>query len=113
VHASLRRRPLLSLIVRPPEGAPMSRGRWIAVAAVVVLAGGAAAFWFLALEPIREHSRWYDQVRADLYSLADKRPADVPPGQWEFMVGWTINLHANWGASHTYVDREQMWPFLE
>lgn len=90
----------------------MSRGLWIAMAAALVLAGGATAVWFLALEPISEHRRWYDQVHADLYALADKRPADVPPGQWEFMVGWTINLHTNWGAHHTYVDRDQMWPFL-
>ena len=91
----------------------MSRGRCLGVAVVLVLGGAAAAFWLVALEPIREHGRWFDQVRADLYALANKRPADVPPGQWEFMVGWTINLHGNWGASHTWVDREQMWPFLE
>jgi hypothetical protein len=29
------------------------------------------------------------------------------------MVGWTLNLHANCGASHTWVERDQMWPFLE
>jgi hypothetical protein len=58
----------------------MGRGRWIAVAAVLALIGGATAFWFLALGPIREHRHWYDRVRADLDSLADKRPADVSPG---------------------------------
>jgi len=30
--------------------------------------------------------------------LVEKRPSDVPPGQWEFAVGWTINLHANCGS---------------
>ena len=91
----------------------MSRGRWIAVAAVLVLAGGAAAFWFLVIEPNLEHRQWSDRVRAELNSLADKRPADVPPGQWKFMVGWNLNLHGNWGVLHTWVDRDQKWPFLE
>jgi hypothetical protein len=82
------------------------------VGAALVLGGG-AAFWLLVLEPGREHRCWYDRVRADLYSLAKKRPADVPPGEWEFLVGWTINLHANCGASRSWVDRDRMWPFLE
>jgi len=33
----------------------MGRGRWIVVAAVLALIGGATAFWFLALGPIHEH----------------------------------------------------------
>src|SRR5687768_9832635 len=52
-------------------------------------------------------------MRVNLKSLADKRPPDVPPGQWEFMVGNTMNLHLNCGLSPANVDREQMWPFLE
>jgi hypothetical protein len=91
----------------------MGRGRWIGVVAALLLVGGVLAFWFLVYKPFHEHRRWYNQVRVDLYALADKRPADVPPGQWEFMVGWTLHLHSNWGASHTWVDRDQMWPFLE
>jgi hypothetical protein len=83
----------------------MGRGRWIAVAAVLALSAAATAFWFLALGPIREHRHWNDRVRADLDSLADKRPVDVPPGQWEFMVGWTINLHLNSAAARQWVDR--------
>ena len=60
----------------------MGRGRWIVVAAVLALIGGATAFWFLALGPIHEHLHWYGRVRADLFALADKRPTDVSPGQW-------------------------------
>ena len=91
----------------------MSRGRWIAVFVILVLAVGATAFWFLKLRPYHEHRQWSERVRADLYSLADKRPADVPVGQWEWMVGWTLNLHGNWGVLPDWVDREQKWPFLE
>lgn len=88
----------------------MSRGRWIVVGTVLVVAGGVAC-WFLALQPIREHREWYDRVQAGIHSLVDRRPADVPPGEWEFLVGWTINLHGNCGADFTGVDREQMWAF--
>ena len=91
----------------------MGRGRWIAVAAVLALSAAATAFWFLALGPIHEHLQWYGRVRADLVALADKRPTDVSPGQWEFMVGWTINLHANSAAAKEWVDRGETWPFIE
>jgi|APCry1669189000_1035189.scaffolds.fasta_scaffold227795_1 hypothetical protein len=91
----------------------MGRVRWIAVAAALALTGGATAAWFLALEPIHEHLSWFGRVRADLYSLADRRPADVTPGQWEFMVGWTINLHANSAAAKKWVDGGEIWPFVE
>ena len=91
----------------------MSRTGWKALVAVCVLSGAAVAFLFIALKPIHEHRRWYDRVSVDLFSLADKRPPDVPPGQWEFMVSWTINLHGNCGSSHTSVDPDQMWPFQE
>ncbi len=91
----------------------MGRGRWLAIAAVLAVSAAATAFWFLALGPIREHRHWSDRVRADRDSLADKRPVDVPPGQWELMVGWTIILHANSAASRQWVDRGETWPFVE
>jgi hypothetical protein len=91
----------------------MGLGRCLAIAAVLVLTAAAATFWVLALGPIREHRHWYDRVRADLYLLADKRPAEVPASQWEFMVGWTINLHSNSAAARQWVDRGEIWPFVE
>jgi len=27
--------------------------------------------------------------------LATKRPGEIPPGQWEYAIGWTLNLHSN------------------
>jgi hypothetical protein len=53
---------------------------------------------------MKTHQEWYKRVRADIYALASKRPADIPPGQWEFVVGWTVNLHANCNADFTKVD---------
>jgi hypothetical protein len=85
--------------------------KWLVTVAVLTVA--ASAFWFFALRPIQEHRWWHEWARAGIYALADKRPADVPPGRWEFMVGWTLNLHSNCGTWHTWVDREQMWPYLD
>lgn len=68
--------------------------RWplvIAGAVVALLALG----WFALVEPIRVHGEWHNRVRADIRQLACKQPADVPEGQWEFMVGWTWNMHCN------------------
>jgi hypothetical protein len=83
------------------------------LAVVTILASVASALWFFGLRPFQDHRRWSDRARVGIRALLDKRPADVPPGQWEFMVGWTLNLHGNWGSSPTYVDRDQMWPYLD
>jgi hypothetical protein len=52
-------------------------------------------------------------VRADIYQLASKRPDDVPRGQWEFLIGWTVNLHANCGADYTQVNEGEREAFAE
>jgi hypothetical protein len=91
----------------------MGRADWKWVVPVAVLAGAVSAFWLFALRPTQEHRRWHERARAGIYALADKRPADVSPEQWEFMVGWTLNLHGNCGVSHTWVDRDQKWPYLD
>jgi hypothetical protein len=52
---------------------------------------------------MKTHNDWYKKVRADIYGLASKRPADVTRGQWEFIIGWTVNLHANCVADFTQV----------
>jgi len=41
---------------------------------------------------------WRERTDTLLRSLASKRPPDVPRDQWEFVVGWTVNLHANCGT---------------
>lgn len=85
--------------------------QWLTVAGLL-LAGGAVAFWFLALEPIRVHREWSNRVEADLKSLAGKRPADITLDEWESLVGWTLNLHGNCGVHYAWVDRAEREPFL-
>lgn len=70
----------------------------VAVVAVLLL------FWFRYVEPIRTHSSWYGRVRGDIMALTHRRPLEVSKGQWEFIVGWTINLHSNCGSIRSAVE---------
>ena len=74
--------------------------RWKLI--LVVLLAVFAAGWAFVYEPLRLHREWDDAMRANIKSLADKRPTDVTPQQWEYTVGWTINLHANCGAFYSF-----------
>lgn len=91
----------------------MVRRRWLLGFTLIVMAAALWYFWFFAFKPIQTHRRIYDRARSDIYSLASKRPPDVSRGQWEFVVGWTLNLHANCAAAHTWVDRNQMEAFAD
>jgi hypothetical protein len=68
--------------------------------------GGAFLLWGNFIQPEAAHRRWYDRVLGDIRALADKRPPDVTPGQWEFAVGWTDNLHGNCGCIRSTVEPE-------
>ncbi len=64
----------------------------------IVAIVGMTFFWFWFLDPMLQHGRWYNRVRDDMKALTHKRPPEVSKGQWEFAVGWTINLHGNCGS---------------
>jgi hypothetical protein len=61
-------------------------------------ASGLLLLWFRYLEPIQSQVRWSGRVSKDIKSLVYKRPPELSKGQWEFIVGWTINMHANCGS---------------
>jgi hypothetical protein len=73
---------------------------YLVVCAIAVLLCG-IVFWYGVLRPVSYRMDWSKRVRKDLRELIGKRPADIPPGQWEFAVGWTLNLHANCAAYAT------------
>ncbi len=83
--------------MRRRSGIVLFIGGMIAIAGVLFV-------WSRYVEPIRSHSRWYGRVRQDIHSLAHKRPPEVNKGQWEFVVGWTINLHGNCGSIRSAVE---------
>lgn len=77
--------------------------RWL-----LVIAGAVVALllpgWLTLIEPIRVHRDWNRRIEADIRHLACKRPPDVPKGQWEFMVGWTWQMHGNCGVVYQWVE---------
>lgn len=92
---SRQARPMSSLFGR---GGEVVRRRWVLIGLGLAAVGGAAWFWFARVEPFLGHYRWSRRVEHDIKQLAHKRPPDVTKGPWEFMVGWTINLHGNCGV---------------
>jgi hypothetical protein len=71
--------------------------RWLVIAGVLMC--GVSAFWFWLTEPLRAQHRWYRRVRADLMTLVERWPSGITKGQWNYAVGWTINLHAICGTA--------------
>jgi hypothetical protein len=72
-----------------------------------VLTAG-ALIWFRMTQPLQRHSEFYHRVRADLETLAKKRPPNVTRKQWEQIVGWTLNAHGNCLASQQNMPPEEM-----
>lgn len=76
----------------------------LAVAITGVVLGLLAWFERAAIKPIRDHHHWSQRVRADYDRLARIRPPGATRGQWEFLVGWTENLHGNYGGYYAIRD---------
>lgn len=72
----------------------------VVVAIVLVLAGLDSIF----ARPGRVHRLWYARVQADLESLQHRRPPEVNRQQWGYVVGWTLNAHANCCSAPVFVD---------
>src|SRR4051812_25269510 len=87
----------------------MTRRLSLTVVALLLVSG--VAFWHQVVEPIRRHGKFYRAVGADLESLAKKRPSDVSRKQWESVVAWTLNAHANCFGSHHRIPSDEMARF--
>src|SRR5689334_17559102 len=83
---------------------------WLVVAGVAI--AGAVVFCARYVEHV-SHREWYHRVQDDFVGLADKPPPDVSRGQWEFMLNWTIQLHANCAASPAWIERADRERFVE
>jgi hypothetical protein len=69
--------------------------RFLLPVVVLLVLGLASVVWFRVIEPLKRHRLFCDHVRAELTMLAKKRPANVTRKQWENVVAWTLNAHAN------------------
>jgi hypothetical protein len=62
---------------------------------MLIAAGLWTIFFVIWIVPIHSHGRWFFRVDKDLRSLAHMRPTGVSKGEWEWIFGWTLNLHGN------------------
>jgi hypothetical protein len=62
---------------------------------MLIAAGLWAIFFVIWVVPPDSHGRWFFRVDKDLRSLAHMRPTGVSKGEWEWIFGWTLNLHGN------------------
>jgi hypothetical protein len=76
---------------------------------------GIASFlvWLQVIAPVRSHLRWYDRVRTSLESLKSKRPPHVSRKEWAYVVGWTLNAHANCCSIREAVDPVEREAFAD
>jgi hypothetical protein len=90
-----------------------NRRRWIYFAcglALICFFGIGAAMWIEFVQPFLSAHHWSRRVDAEIRLLEQRRPADVDPDEWEFIVSWTINLHGNCGE---ITDRNRAQAFAE
>jgi hypothetical protein len=71
----------------------MARRVWLALIGCMFV--GSVAFWWYKVEPIRRHFEFCREVKSELGTLAKKRPAGITREQWQQIVAWTLNAHAN------------------
>ncbi len=67
------------------------RVKTIAIMTIAILCGAAYYKYQQWREPYREDLALHEVIRR----LADHRPVDMTPKQWESAVAWTNNLHCN------------------
>ena len=80
-----------------------------AVAICVIVAGVAlTALW---VERSHRHGRFCRETRAELETLARKRPPGVTRDQWAHVVGVTLNAHGNTLAFRLLIPRAEMARF--
>jgi hypothetical protein len=93
--------------------APNHRSLKIIGIIIGVACAAGVALWIFALRPIARNSRLSRQISEDISSLLANKPPRISNGQWEFMVGWTLNLHGNCGCDPFAAQFERMSWFAE
>lgn len=91
------------------EDDPVARRLPRAVAACVIIAIIALPAWWV--ERSYRHNQFCRTTRAELETLARKRPPGVTRDQWKQVVGWTLNAHGNTLPFRMLIPRAEMARF--
>jgi hypothetical protein len=43
------------------------------------------------------HNEWFYEVRDEVEQMIEHCPPDIELQRWNYMIGWTLNLHGNCG----------------
>src|SRR5260370_80837 len=69
---------------------------WLPLAlAACLIIGVVVWFWVSVMRPAHRREEFLRATRAELESLAKKRPPGVTRRQWHHVVAWTLNAHSN------------------
>src|SRR5262245_11304378 len=93
-----------------PWPSPPRTSVW-AIVFFTVFSVGCLAGGCLLIGRMHAFRAWSGRLKSDIYLLAEKRPPEIPRGQWEFAVGWTVNLHANCTADFTQASPDNLKAF--
>ena len=86
------------------------RSKYLTTVVVTIVVVGLTATVGVQFNRSESYRTWFLDTQSKLIAIAERRPESVPPGEWEYLVGWTINLHANTAGpvssfDHSYRDR--------
>ena len=79
---------------------------------VVILSIPGLALWHFKIRPHREGMRTDKQMQRAILQLATKCPADVSRERWAHCIGWTWQLHGNYGP-YWHWDQDERQGFIE
>lgn len=75
-------------------------GRWLRRDTVFTsVLGVYLSVYVVIVRPVEQRDQWYKDVEYRILRLAEKPPADLSGAQWASCIGWTWNLHTNWGPA--------------
>lgn len=69
------------------------RALFVTTAAISIFLG----LWMWLINPVTRHRKARDEMDVAILSLSTKCPPELTAAQWAYCIGWTCNLHANYG----------------
>ena len=92
----------------------MATKRTVAIVLTCLLASVLALLTYRnKIRPALVRRELASRVDASLYSLMERRPDGISKGEWEFIIGWTLNGHANCMGGTERVDLAEYAKFAD
>lgn len=79
---------------------------------LLVLLTTMIAIYNFLIHPVLQHKSWSKRMSKNIIVLAHNRPPNLARGEWEYLIGWTHQLHSNCAAYYTSLDQRLADQFL-